>query len=182
MLLTPLSRQLAASLLSTSKRRILTTPASVVSLPSNSAPTLSRLQVRALNTAMESLIFTNIIYWMVGYTRSAGQSLSIEHLSPGHFSTLLFQASYNAGTELQTGDCCMKLKPAKSAMLLSVNAGAYFTYLLVMFLLSLSMSALFRALGSISATTTHAQAYGSVGILILILTSGFAILRRKWVS
>lgn len=59
------------------------------------------------------------------------------------------------------------------------STGAYFTYLLVMFLLSLSMSGLFRALGSLSATTTHAQAYGSIGILILILTSGFAIIKRE---
>lgn len=114
-------------------------------------------------------------------------------------------------------------------------AGAYFTYLLIMFCTSLSMSGLFRFIGSIAATPVHdqvrrtpssacalvaqlrprlkaaahtvvgcsccwswhvhdrmcavlccaalccdmLQAFGSLGILALILTSGFAIIRRE---
>lgn len=37
------------------------------------------------------------------------------------------------------------------------DAGAYFTYLLIMFVTSLSMSGLFRFIGSIAATPVHAQ-------------------------
>lgn len=39
----------------------------------------------------------------------------------------------------------------------SRDAGAYFTYLLLMFCTSLSMSGLFRFIGSIAATPVHAQ-------------------------
>lgn len=39
----------------------------------------------------------------------------------------------------------------------SIIAGAYFTYLLVMLVTSLSMSGLFRFIGSIAATSVHAQ-------------------------
>jgi hypothetical protein len=41
------------------------------------------------------------------------------------------------------------------------------------------MSGLFRFLGAVSATPVHAQAFGSLGILALIITSGFAIIRRE---
>eukprot|EP00878_Enallax_costatus_P044485 GHUV01053127.1.p3 GENE.GHUV01053127.1~~GHUV01053127.1.p3 ORF type:complete len:110 (+),score=17.59 GHUV01053127.1:442-771(+) len=44
------------------------------------------------------------------------------------------------------------------------------------------MSGLFRLMGSVAATPVHAQAFGSLCILILILTSGFAIIRRKCLS
>jgi len=40
---------------------------------------------------------------------------------------------------------------------LHITAGAYFTYLLIMFVTSLSMSGLFRFIGSIAATPVHAQ-------------------------
>lgn len=64
----------------------------------------------------------------------------------------------------------------------SRRAGAYFTFLPILFSLSLSMSGLFRFIGAAAATTVHAQAFGSIGILVLILTSGFAILRRESAS
>jgi hypothetical protein len=64
-------------------------------------------------------------------------------------------------------------------MLLLLRAGAYFTYLLIMFMISLAMSALFRFIGAIAATPVHAQAFGSLGLLTLILTSGFAIIRSE---
>ncbi|WIA20601.1 hypothetical protein OEZ85_004985 [Tetradesmus obliquus] len=92
------------------------------------AETTSMALVRAVSTATESILFTNIVYWMMGYTRTAG---------------------------------------------------AYFTYLLIMFMISLSMSALFRFIGSVAATPVHAQAFGSLGLLTLILTSGFAIIRTS---
>lgn len=41
------------------------------------------------------------------------------------------------------------------------------------------MSGLFRFIGSMAATPVHAQAFGSIGLLCLILTSGFAIIRSK---
>jgi hypothetical protein len=49
-----------------------------------------------------------------------------------------------------------------------------------MFSVSLSMSALFRLVGAIAATPTHAQAYAATTILVLIITSGFAIIRSEW--
>jgi hypothetical protein len=63
--------------------------------------------------------------------------------------------------------------------LFPLHAGAYFTYLLIMFMISLAMSALFRFIGAIAATPVHAQAFGSLGLLTLILTSGFAIIRSE---
>lgn len=36
------------------------------------AETASMATVRAINTAVESIIFTNIVYWMIGYTATAG--------------------------------------------------------------------------------------------------------------
>jgi hypothetical protein len=63
-----------------------------------------------------------------------------------------------------------------------LRAGAYFTYLLIMFMISLSLSALFRFIGAMAATPVHAQAFGSLGLLTLILTSGFAIIRREYTS
>lgn len=90
------------------------------------AETASMAIVRAVNTAFESIIFTNIVYWMIGYT---------------------------------------------------ATPGAYFTYLLIMFSISLAMSGLFRFIGSAAATVVHSQAFGSIGLLTLILTSGFAIVR-----
>jgi hypothetical protein len=61
-------------------------------------------------------------------------------------------------------------------------AGPFFTYLLVMFLTTLDMSALFRFIGAVAASETHAQAYAATSILILIITSGFAIIRSEYVS
>lgn len=36
------------------------------------AETTSMALVRAVSTATESILFTNIVYWMMGYTRTAG--------------------------------------------------------------------------------------------------------------
>lgn len=62
---------------------------------------------------------------------------------------------------------------------LCIVAGYYITYVLIMICVSLDMSALFRLIGATSPTPTHAQSFGALGILILVLTSGFAIVRSK---
>jgi len=62
---------------------------------------------------------------------------------------------------------------------LYAGAGTYFTYLLIMVGISLAMSGLFRFIGAISASIVHAHGFASLGLLILILTSGFAILRSE---
>lgn len=57
------------------------------------------------------------------------------------------------------------------------TAAAYFIYILLICCIGLDMSALFRFIGAAVPTQTHAQAFGSMGVLILVLTSGFAITR-----
>jgi hypothetical protein len=47
-----------------------------------------------------------------------------------------------------------------SVLWFSLHAGAYFTYLLLMFCTSLSMSGLFRFIGAVAATPVHAQVGG----------------------
>jgi len=39
------------------------------------AEALSMVLVRALNTALESVLFSSIVYWMIGYYREAGGGL-----------------------------------------------------------------------------------------------------------
>lgn len=53
----------------------------------------------------------------------------------------------------------------------SRDAGAYFTYLLIMFCTSLSMSGLFRFIGSIAATPVHAQVRTSTNVFATSLRS-----------
>lgn len=93
-----------------------------------SAEAISMACVRALNTVWESVIFSSIVYWMVGYVR---------------------------------------------------EPGAYFTYLLIISCIGWCMSGLFRFIGAVAPTPTHAQAFGMLGILMLVLTSGFAIVRTS---
>jgi hypothetical protein len=162
------------------------------------AETTSMALVRAFNTAVESILFTNIVYWMMGYTRTAG--VPVQKRTAGDASTSCTPATVSfppsawllicwlSGTASLGCPgvcmCCLGLRLAGlhaiSHVLQGVyHAGAYFTYLLIMSLISLSMSALFRFIGSVSATPVHAQAFGSLGLLTLILTSGFAIIRRE---
>ena len=75
--------------------------------------------------------------------------------------------------------CCHHPSHSPPAACLLPAAGEFFTYLLLMFCVLLCMSALFRLVGCIAATQVHAQGYAATTILILVITSGFAIVRSE---
>ena len=56
---------------------------------------------------------------------------------------------------------------------------SFFTFMLLLLCVSLALSGLFRFIGAAAASTVHAQAGGSIGLLVLILTSGFSIIRSE---
>jgi ABC-type multidrug transport system permease subunit len=59
------------------------------------------------------------------------------------------------------------------------QAGYFFIFWLVVAASNLCLSALFRLLAVLAPNPTLAAAYGGLALLILILTSGFAIVRSK---
>jgi hypothetical protein len=70
------------------------------------AETTSMALVRAVNTAVESILFTNIVYWMMGYTRTAGVSTRLDSSAPA-FPSALIQNTYS-----DPDDCCQQCAAA----------------------------------------------------------------------
>lgn len=58
-----------------------------------------------------------------------------------------------------------------------MSAGRFFTFFLISVGMSLNASALFRFIGCVAPDNVMANALGGVSIVILIITSGFVIVR-----
>jgi hypothetical protein len=60
------------------------------------AETTSLILVRAVNTAFESVLFTSIVYWMIGYTRTAGECNADDVTVLCMFGVLMCQLCWRA--------------------------------------------------------------------------------------
>lgn len=60
------------------------------------------------------------------------------------------------------------------------GAAQFFTHYLLLVCTQLSLGSIFRLIAVASPDATMANAYAGITLLVLILTSGFSIIRREW--
>lgn len=121
--------------------------------------------VRTGNTFYESIVFSSIVYWMIGYSRDAGGQDSLsshmrDAVGLAHGPAFCSSPCYRCSNLCRAASPSTDGPPPNPTPVRPYScapAGAYFTYLLIMFCTSLSMSGLFLFIGAIAATPVHAQ-------------------------